>query len=84
MLIEAIKKDVGKPLPTQEIKEIWEPPSAGVVKLNTDASLASRDLTYFGAVFRDHFSQVWLLPVQELEGLGSNNLRGLYMLSDSD
>lgn len=53
-LLEALEKKGGKSIPTQGNKETWEPPPAGVVKVNTDASLVNREVRGLGAVIRDH------------------------------
>jgi len=66
--IEALEKDDEKPFPVQEIKETSEPPLASVFKVNTDASLANRELRGFRAVICVHLSQVVAYVCIEVKG----------------
>ena len=54
ILIEAIKQKEGCLTLATEANVTWEPPPVGVVKINTDASLASGEFRGLGAVLRDH------------------------------
>jgi len=63
--MEALEKNDGKPISTHEMKEIWEPPPPGVVKVDTNASFPSRELRGCGAIICDCLEQFVAFDVQK-------------------
>jgi len=60
--------------------QTWEPPPAGVVKINTNASLPSFGFRGLGAVILDHLGGWWLQPVQKWWGTRMQRLSKLVLL----
>jgi len=68
ILLEALEKKGGKSIPTQCNKETWEPPPAGAVKVNINASLVNREVRGLGAVIRDHRGGLMALACAAMKG----------------
>jgi len=67
-LLEAIEKKQGHSILAMKANETWEPPPVGVVKINTDVSLASLGFRGLGAIMCDHLGGVVALACAKMVG----------------